>query len=210
MTNSAAALQASDALFSTSHAALTFAMNFSCQQYDPPAMSKMMRGPMIGTGKGLVGLDGAAQAGMILAQLDDLPALHKAVLIARTAPNSLPCSCGARCCSGHRPNDDWTRAIAYITQEALGVLAGCVSHYRLRRMIVEKCFGAGSSISDMADKCGVSRDTASDHNARILRWLRGDKPTKHAVKRIGDRKIGEEERAWESIDETLRAIGLVG
>lgn len=209
--NAAAAQYPEDEpLFSSAHAALTFAHHFVCQHYDPPAMVKMMRGPAIGSGKGLSGLDGAAQAGMVLAQMDSLPKLHHAILVARTAPPTVPCSCGARCCAKKRPNDEWERAIGYITQEAVGVLSGCLSHYRLRRAIVERCLGGKDAISKIAEECGVNRDTASNHNARILRWLRGDKPTKHAIQRVVDRKIGEEERAWAHMDELLRSVGLVG
>ena len=76
-------------LFINAHSALVFAFNFSGQCYDRPMMNRMAA-PSVGTGKGLVGLDGAAQAGMIRGEVKSLGKLAEAILIARFAPHSMP------------------------------------------------------------------------------------------------------------------------
>ncbi|MNY38370.1 hypothetical protein D3C86_1729920 [compost metagenome] len=55
-------------LFPRAHAALTFALNYSMQQYDRPLMNRIASGELTagmapGGGEGLSGLDGAGQAG---------------------------------------------------------------------------------------------------------------------------------------------------
>lgn len=84
-------------LFESAHGALVFAFNFSGQCYDRPMMNRLAS-PAVGSGKGLVGLDGAAQAGMIRAEVQTLGKLAEAIIIARIAPRTVPCHCrSARC-----------------------------------------------------------------------------------------------------------------
>lgn len=90
-----------DTLFDNAHGALVFAFNFSGQCYDRPAMNRLAT-PAAGTGKGLVGLDGAAQAGFILAEVKGMGKLAEAILTARLAPRSMPCHCRSSCCASHR------------------------------------------------------------------------------------------------------------
>ena len=161
-----------EAMFSSAHAALVFAFNFSGQSYDRPMMNRMADGPKR-SGKGLVGLDGAGQAGMIRREVADLGALFEAIITASFAPRTLPCSCRRSCCSGHTANPEWSDAIGYITQAAVGQLSGSVSNYRLRRGIVMRAFGEKVSISELATACGVNRDTASAHNEKVSAWLTG-------------------------------------
>lgn len=202
---------ADEPLFTSAHAALTFAHHYAHGYYEAPAMAKMMRGAVLGTGKGLVGLDGAGQAGMILSYLERLSDLHKAILILRTAPERTPCSCRAPCCSGSRPNPAWSDAMAVVVAGCRPVLFGCVQNRQLQLELVSKILGNSTApLLDIADRCGVDRHTAGDQHQHLLRWLRGDKPTSHAAQRVTDRKVGEEERAWARIDESLRAAGLVG
>lgn len=88
------------ALFNNTHEALTFAFNFSSQQYALSPMAKLAlqgagrgAGANIGNGKGLVALDGAAQAGMIMAQVERLSSLHRSCIVARYAIKSRECAC---------------------------------------------------------------------------------------------------------------------
>ena len=191
-----------DALFSSAHAALTFAFNFSSQAYDRPMMNRMADGPAR-SGKGLVGLDGAGQAGMIRREIAALGQLREAIITACFAPQSLPCSCRRPCCSGQTINTEWSDAIGVITQAAVGQLSGCISNHRLRRGIVEKAFGAKVSISDLAVACGVSRDTASAHNEKLVAWLRGSK------RRLSAEDFGIVDMAKSAATERLLCAGFV-
>nr|WP_231748294.1 hypothetical protein [Burkholderia sp. ABCPW 14] len=97
--------------FKSAFDAVRFALCYSSQQYGETMLAKRLRGESIGTGMGLVGLDGAGQAGQIRRHLWELPDLHLSVIVARAAPRDLPCSCGAACCSGRTPNLEWKAAI---------------------------------------------------------------------------------------------------
>lgn len=166
------AVESFDPLFDSAHSAVVFAFNFSSQCYDRPLMNRMADGPKR-PGKGLAGLDGAGQAGMIRREIAQLGPLHEAIIIACFAPRSVPCDCRRPCCCGKKTNHEWSDAIGLITQYAVGQLSGTVSNYRLRRGIVSKAFGEKVSIGELAVTCGVNRDTASAHNEKINSWLCG-------------------------------------
>lgn len=160
-----------DVLFQSAADALRFAFNFSHQQYDRPLMNRMMGGRNE-TGKGLSGLDGAAQAGMIRRELSTLPNLYRAVLIARYAPRSFPCTCGRPCCVGSSVNFEWREAVNAVASYATDMVPGGADKFRLRRELVFRLYGSGKTLDAIADECGVARQTASEHNSRIMIWLR--------------------------------------
>lgn len=192
-----------DPLFRSARHACTFALTYTMAQYDRPLMSRMADGPRP-AGKGLVGLDGAGQAGMVLAEMHACGDLFEAILVARCAPHDMPCSCRAACCSGRRPNVEWLKAINRLVDvSAVHALAGCLSHYRLRQAIVLGVFDRKTPITDLAAKYDVARNTAAEHNTRIRRWLLGDKPG------VANGVIGQEDRAWDAITERLQCAGLV-
>lgn len=180
-------------LFKSAHGALVFAFNFSGQCYDRPLMNRMAT-PVIGSGKGLAGLDGAAQAGMIRAEVQALGKLHEAILIARTAPRSNPCSCRSSCCSGRKPNKEWVDAVAWLADHVRNTaLAGCTADYRIRRGCVEMFFGSSLTVTALADKCDVARNTAGAHFGKVRKLLKD-----------------EESRAQIAVEDRLRAAGMVG
>lgn len=182
-----------EALFSSAHSALLFAFNASMQQYDRPIINRMAAQD-IGSGKGLAGLDGAAQAGMIRAELKAIGRLHEAILIARIAPRSTPCTCRAPCCSGRRPNREWNEALDWLSDYVRTTArAGRTSDYRIRRGCVEMFFGSSMTVSRLAHLCGVTRNTVGAHFARVRKLLKE-----------------EEGRAQIAIDERLRAAGIIG
>lgn len=201
-------MQGENMLFQNAHGALTFAFNFSGQCYDRPMMNRLAS-PAIGSGKGLVGLDGAAQAGMIRAEVKAMGKLAEAILIARVAPRMTPCSCRSSCCSGHKPNKEWTDAIAYLADYVrTAVYAGCVVNGLMRREYLVRYFTRKedrTSLESMADKYEIARNTVSAHNAKVATWLGGvparkDKPA----------QLGMEQAAFDAIEDRLRAIGMVG
>lgn len=180
-------------LFSSAHAALVFAFNSSGQCYDRPPMSRMAT-PGIGSGKGLAGLDGAAQSGMIRAEVQALGRLHEAILIARIAPRSTLCSCRSPCCSGHLPNVEWRDAVSVLADRArTSALSGCTSDGRIRRGLVMMCFGGvRMTVAGLAEDSEQARRTVAAHLGKVRRWIRD-----------------EEAKAWEAIDGRLKAAGMV-
>jgi len=170
-------------LFRTPTDALIFAFNYSMQQQGRP-LADRMASPAARTGKGLSGNDGAGQAGMVRRELAFLHEIELAVLVARFAPRSMPCACRNPCCSGYRPNPEWEGAVRVLEQAALGQLAGHLSHYRLRRRLVEKAVGLKVELKSLAKECGVSEKTVAAHWKIIKVWMHGQK-AQHAAGRPG-------------------------
>ncbi len=207
MAITAAAVETEEPLFDTAHGALVFAFNFSGQSYDRPLMNRMAA-PAIGTGKGLVGLDGAAQAGFIRAEVASLGKLAEAILISRIAPRTTPCSCRSACCSGHRPNKEWQDAISYLADHMRNTaLAGCTAHGILRREYVTRYFTPKDrrvSIDMLAEKYDVVRNTVSAHCSRVAALLGGT-----AAKKGQDPLPGLEQIATAAAEDRLRAAGMI-
>lgn len=160
-------------IFKHSREALVFSLNYSIQQYALSPMAKMVKGSGVGSGRGLVGLDGAAQAGMVLAELQKLTPIERAVLVARCAPRVLRCECRSPCCAGYRANPDWREAISELTEHVIVALSGTLSHYRVRSGCVQRFFGAKVKLTELAESCGVNRNTVSAHNQAIVKVLKG-------------------------------------
>jgi hypothetical protein len=161
-----------ETLFRTPQDALVFAYNYSMQRQDRSLVDRLAA-PSPRTGKGLSGNDGAGQAGMIRRELQQLSELDRAVLAARFAPRSWPCSCASPCCSGHMPNPEYLDAIRTLEQAALALLAGHLSSYRLRRRLIEKAMGQKIELNALAKECGVSEKTAGTHWRIIREWVGG-------------------------------------
>ena len=196
-----------DIRFTSGHDALVFAFNVSDQAYDRPMMNRMAS-PSLGKG-GLAGLEAPAQAGMIRAEVQAMGKLAEAILIARVAPRTKPCSCRSSCCSGHKPNREWTDAVAYLADYArTAVYAGCVVNGLMRREYLVRYFtkkDERTSLEALAEKYEIARNTVSAHNAKVATWLGGvparkDKPA----------QLGMEQAAFDAIEDRLRAIGMVG
>jgi hypothetical protein len=195
-----------DELFPSPHAALKFAFNFTHGTLKRPSINVLAGkggGPI---GRGLVGLDGAAQAGMVRAELEALaapdhegrarPALalvRRNIITARFAPESEPCSCRSPCCRGVRDAGEWRAAIVLLVEFVLlEGLGGTKSHYRLRQAVVHRYFGRHESLIAIAETCHVNRDTASELNKRVVERFRS-----------------EERQAMDEITTRLRRSGIV-
>ena len=195
-------------LFNSAHGALVFAFNFSGQAYDRPMMNRLAT-PSVGTGKGLVGLDGAGQSGFIRAEVKAMGKLSEAIIIARIAPRSTPCACTSPCCSGHKPNKEWTDAIATLSDHVrTTALAGCIANGLMRREYVVRYFTHKDqriSLEALADKYEIDRHTVSAHAGKVTAYFAGitarkDKPA----------APGMEQLAMNGIEDRLREIGMVG
>ncbi len=195
----------SEPLFKTAHQALSFAYNFSDSTLDRPLMSRMAD-KVKRTGKGLAGLDGAAQAGMILRNLKELPRLQQMILVARFARRSDAC----RCCGGPVPSLIWRGAIREISDAAVfQALSGHVTIRLLRDGLVARYFGEKVHIQELAKKANVHRDTASRQNALIIAWLHGTRYTKKGELREDGVK-GQEQLAMDAAEDALYRAGIVG
>ena len=195
-------------LFDSAHGALVFAFNFSTQCYDRPIMNRMADGPEK-SGKGLVGLDGAAQAGFVLAEVKSMGRISEAVIAARIAPRSNPCECGASCCSGHKSNKTWVDAIAVLADHMRNTaLAGCVCNGIMRREYVVRHFTKKDqriSLESLAQKYDIDRHTVSAHAAKVSAYFAG-------VTRSNGTPTtpGIEQSAFNAIQDRLEEIGMVG
>lgn len=181
-----------ESLFQSTHAALTFAFNFSGQAA-PPILYRLGNKESHGPSKGLGGCDGAAQAGMIRYEVERMGRINEAIIIARHAPRYYPCDCGRGCCSGRLRNMERANAVALLADQCRSsVLEGCSSEYEMRRAYVEIYFGEWISDAEVAEKHGKDRRTVSAHR-----------------KRVGDLLKELEKSTDERIDEKMHELGLV-
>lgn len=196
-----------DIRFTSGHDALVFAFNVSDQAYDRPMMNRMAA-RSLGKG-GLAGLEAPAQAGMIRAEVQTLGRLAEAIIIARIAPRSVPCHCRQACCSGKKPNKEWTDAIGFLADHVrTTALAGCTSNGMLRREYVVRYFSRKDervSLEVLAERHDVNRQTVGAHAAKVALLFGGTqaKKDKAAVP-------GFEAAAMNAIEDRLRDIGMVG
>jgi hypothetical protein len=190
-------------VFESAHGALVFAFNFS-GGHERPLMNRLAA-PAQSKGLGLAGLDGAAQAGMVRAEVAALGRLSEAILVARFAPRSLPCHCRSACCVGRRPNREWVDAIGYLADHVrTTALAGCTANGILRREYVVRYFtprDARGSIDALAERHGVARNTVSAHAGKVVALLGGGRSSTAP---------GLETVAMDAIETRLREIGMVG
>lgn len=193
-------------LFESAHNALTFAFNFSDQQYERPLMNRMGDDPVDYVSKGLAGMDGAAQAGMVFSKLFHLPPLYQYIVFATYAPRSIPCECRRSCCAGQKRNEQWHACIRMIEEAAITqALPGCISHRVLRRGIVLRAFGDKNvTLADLAEKAGVSETTANSHNSKVRQWLHG-----HRARKDRAAVEGIKQQALRMIEDVLIDTGLV-
>lgn len=197
-----------ESLFEDTYKALVFAFNYSGEQYDRPLMNRMSDGPQK-AGKGLSGVDGAAQSGFIRSEVAALGRLFESTLIARIAPKTIPCQCKKSCCRGHKANPEWRTAIAFLADHMrTHALAGCTSTSLLRSAYVELYFShksARARFDRIAEVNNVDRRTVSAHYYKISALLGG-------VPARGERaaELGLEAEAFNAIDGQLRACGMVG
>lgn len=197
-------------LFSSAHAALTFAFNYSSQVYDRPLMARLASTPRQGSGKGLDGVDGAAQAGMLLSKLDELSELHQLIIFARFMRKTVECPC----CASEVWDADWLAVVRKISDAAMGagILSGHVVHRSVRDGLVIRHFAGKKGrdlipLTSLAAKAGISERTVSDQNGKIALWLRGSRlPPKHGGKAV----VGEEDRALAKMENALVQAGSVG
>lgn len=191
-------------LFKSAHDALVFAFNYSDQQYGKTPMSKVI---LAGTetGKGLSGNDGAAQAGMIKAEVKNIDRLMQAFLTARFAPFAIPCDCGCPCCSGRRSNEEWTNAIGVLSLHLKEVvLLGCSTTIDMRVGYLRKTLRIGKNLSfdELARKHHISESSIKRHMLKVRKFILGHFSN-------GVRHAGLGEKAMTAIADRLEQAGIV-
>lgn len=162
-------------LFKNPHDALMFAMRFSSQQYAQTPMAKHLRraaaeagggaGSAIGQGKGLVALDGAAQAGIIRSRMERLAPLQRACIVARFSERADACPC----CGHDKPMEEYKAAILSLAQWADQYISSSSAGagQRLRFAIIQEFYERKKSIGQAALSLGVPKRTAYDQKAKI-------------------------------------------
>lgn len=144
-----------EALFKSTHDALKFAFFYMGQQSPKtPLMSMTVDKdrPPIGSGKGLIGVDAAAQAGMILAEVCRLPDDQHNVIVAKYYTVKDEC----RCCGNPAAREEWKTAIDALSHciELEGV------HRAVRLMMVERAICGGRlDVETVSRKYSLSKST---------------------------------------------------
>jgi hypothetical protein len=164
-----------EGIFHNAHESVVFALNYCEQQSAMSPMAKLLQQGCSGSGRGLVGLDGAGQAGMVMAEIDALSRqsyFMAVALLARCSQDRIRCKCGQPCCSRSKPNPLWREAINQLGDFVLSHLAGSISNRVLRIAAIEKHFGRKVSIEQIAEDCGVHRNTAGQQVNAIRKCLK--------------------------------------
>lgn len=155
-----------EGIFKSAHEALVFAFNFKSQQYPRTPMTQLLAGGTLGSGRGLVGVDGAGQAGMVLREVLDLPPDQRAIIIGRF---SKPVECP--CCGGDAPSADYSEALAHLATILSGPLAGTTCDFRIRRELARKYMNGKVSMAMLAEATGMPRRTLTDHYRKVSATL---------------------------------------
>ena len=141
-------------LFDSAYAALAFAYRYSTQQYQPTPMARLMRGH-IGSGKGLHGIDGAAQAGMIRAMVDTLRQPDRASIVSRFAASS---------------KESLEAKILLVSPAAASLGAGIHSR-RMVDSLVQRYYGKRVRLNELAELYGLHVNTMTVRWSCIRRVL---------------------------------------
>ncbi|WP_345815308.1 hypothetical protein AAGS40_23335 [Paraburkholderia sp. PREW-6R] len=179
-------------IFKSAYEAVVFACNFSSQQYALSPMAKILRQGAYGSGRDLIGLDGAAQSGMVLAELQRLDYVRMLTLVARTAPIKDECTCNHACCSGWVVNPARRDAVSQLTDVIIVALDTGVSNRRYREAAVSRYFGEKLKLAEVAERLDIPKRTAERYAMDIRRYL-----------------DGLEKAAWTELNERLDEIGML-
>lgn len=180
------------ALFRSTHDALRFAFKCDYELIGRSLMSRMADGPTR-TGRGLGGLDGAAQAGMIAAAIGELPPLQRALLEGRFCPKTFPCECGLRCCRRWYYNPRYKHAFELVTELVGTVVPLTRPYYRLREGVIQKHFGETIRVVQIGEEYGIADSTVSKYSKLILDVVRP-----------------QDKAAMRAASDVLQAAGIVG
>ena len=186
-------------LFKNAHDALVFAFNYSGQQFGRSLLNTTMA--PVGSGKGLSGVDGAGQAGMIRAAVARMGRIPEAILTARFAPRTVIdelCSCPA--CDKKHPNREWTAAIEVLAQYLKeNLLEGNYTSWDMRTQYIMRLFidrNKNVTFDELASRNNVHKNTVVAHFKIVRSFFLGN--------------TGWEHQTMSMIEDELIDIGMVG
>ncbi len=179
--------QAPEPLFGSAHDALIFAFNHAGQHSPRTPLAGLLHRGGIGSGKGLHGIEAAAQAGIILAEFEKLAKPHQHVLRVRFGRNEQPCPH----CHITGPCEEWVQAVDALSRCAeLDTL-----NRQARHLMVEKavCGLKGISVAVIAANFKLVERTLQKQMQAFRRKME---------------KL--ENEAMNEADNRLRDMGVVG
>ncbi|MEQ4618324.1 MAG: hypothetical protein ABN482_09780 [Corticimicrobacter sp.] len=163
-----------EALFASAHQALVFTFHRSNGTPRRPLMSRLADGGASRyDARGLGGVDGVAQAGMMLQCMErNLSELHFALLRARYGVKEKQC----QCCGHPGRHPEWMGSLHVIAVRAREVIDRPSVTLALSKSLVLRYFEKSKiPLENIGSQCGVSRAAAFRANADIMRWLRGER-----------------------------------
>jgi len=161
-----------EGIFKSAQEAVLFACHYSAQQYAMSPMAKLLQRGGSGSGRGLVGLDGAAQSGMVMAELGRMEHLRMLAVIARSAPRREQCSCMSACCSGWKVSPMFQDAVSQLSSACVDALEILPPVHRFRVAVIMRHFGEKLSVTDVSDNLGIPARTAGRHASAIAAYLK--------------------------------------
>ena len=180
-------------IFRTTHAALSYAFSAGFGCYPRSVMARMGSPPTRASARP-GGIDGAAQAGLIVSIIDGVASdTDGAILAARYTKRTTVCECGRLCCCGHKQAAAWLEAVLLLTEGLRFAVPETSSNRQLREICVRKYFGERINMVEAAAQCKVHRITSSAHNNKIVTLLKVD-----------------EKRAMYVVGAALEEAGIVG
>ncbi|KVS50678.1 hypothetical protein WK39_27850 [Burkholderia cepacia] len=147
----------------------------------------------------LEGTDATAQAARIRRQLDMLKPEQRALIVVSYAPRTMICTCRRRCCAGHYPNPEWSRAVLRVAGFTAPLFVSHTPNLPLRQALIANLLThTHETAVELAQRYGVHRLTVASHAAILTTALIG---TRH--------QGGAFDHAFERIDTLLREAGIV-
>ncbi|WP_146230015.1 hypothetical protein [Paraburkholderia tropica] len=161
-----------EGIFRSAEEAITFACNYSSQQYAMSPMAKLLQGPARGSGRGLTGLDGAGQSGMVFRELETLDYWQMLVLVAGKAIRSESCNCLSPCCRGWRMTELFRESVSQLADQVAREARDVLPVKAFRVAVLRKHFGDKIHVLDEAEKLGIDEHPANRHATTIRKWIR--------------------------------------
>lgn len=164
-------------LFRSATDALLFAFNYNAPPTQP-LLAKLIANAPAGS-KGLTGLEGAGQVGIITSRLRHITYPGAAILKAKYMPQREECNCHRPCCKGSVANGAWMDAISEIhVYTARELAAGKVKLKAqdtgaVRALVLKRYCGRDASIAAVARKLKLHRQTVAALAGRVDGLLDG-------------------------------------
>lgn len=167
-----------ECLFESVHSALAFAYRYRGQQFTQSRMNRVMMANLPhGTrikGKGLIGLDGAGQAGLIRGLMQNLDPYERHMIEARFEANER----------------ERLRAMLFFMPVLIANMPTGVHSKRAADVLVQKWFGERLKLQDAAQEIGAHRNTVGPmwtSTKRVLEaiWVRAEEAAHRELQAAG-------------------------